>query len=94
MQDKDPIDRGRQAEIELPIASERFEVLRNDIYKLLEACGHKDDTERRNLCQALQISTKVLEYLMIPINEAKLAKDKLEEIRKVGKQSVLERILP
>ena len=88
------LDDGIKAQHELSLVEERIEEFKKEIMEAFAACKPGQDQERRNLGQALQISEKVLEYLKLDINQAKHAKNKIEEIQRVGRTSILERIMP
>lgn len=88
------LEKGIKSQGELSVVGERIETFRKEVLLAMEMCKPTQDLERRNLAQALQISGKVLEYLTLNINEAKLAKNKIQEISKVGKVSILEKFIP
>jgi len=96
MQDnvQDILDTGIKAQHELSLVEDRIGQFKKEIMEAFAACKPGQDQERRNLGQALQISEKVLEYLKLDINQAKHAKNKIEEIQRVGHTSILDRIMP
>lgn len=100
MQDKKPLDlqatldKGMKAQHELSLMGERIETFKKEVMVGLTLCTPKMDQERRNLCQALQIADKVYDYLLLDVNQAKHAKNKIVEISKVGRLSLLDKILP
>jgi len=85
--DNDVFEKGREANRELPIVTERVEEFKAGVMKKLASPKTKTDLEIRNLCQALQIADMVVEYLTLNKQEAKHANNKLDEIQKVGKKS-------
>lgn len=88
------IAKGRDAYQEFELISEKIELFQEEVHKLFAATTTTQDIERHNLWQALQISGKVLEYLRTDINTGRNALKMLEDIKKVGKPTLVERILP
>lgn len=91
---QDILDTGLEAHRELTVVEECIEDLKKDIHDRLILCKPGQDQERRNLCQTLQISEMVLDYLKLSVNKAKHAKNKIDDIQKVGKTSMIDRFIP
>lgn len=86
---QDTLDKGREANRELPIVTERVEEFKAAIMEKLAGPKTKTDQEIRNLCQALQIADMVVGYLTLNKQEAKHANNKIDEIQNVGKKPTL-----
>ena len=67
---------------------------KESVHRSFSETKPKEDLERKNLWQALQIADMVLEYLLADIRDGKHAIEMLEEIKRVGKPTLLERVLP
>jgi len=80
----DILDNGRKAQVELPMVQEAMLEMRNGVVdKLLKAKG---DQERKNLVESLQIGKEVVEYLILTIQKADHAKNKLDDIQHIGQK--------
>ena len=88
------IARGRDAYTDYTLVNDKIQQFRDEIYTAFSKTGSKQDLERHNLWQALQIADKVLEYLTTDITNGKQAIKYLDEIKRTGKPSLMERILP
>jgi len=91
---QDTLDDGIQAQHELTLVEKHIEAMKKELVNAFTSCKPSMDQERRNFSQALQICDHVLECLKLNINKSKLAKNKIKDIQRVGKVSLLERVLP
>lgn len=100
MQDRETADyakiiaRGRDAYKDLSIVEEVLRSIEDDLLKEFAKTKPSDDLGRKNIWQALQISRKVLEYLLVDINKGKNAMVLVDEIKKVGRKTFIERVMP
>lgn len=88
------ISRARDAHQDYALVEEKIEYFKKTCRVAYENTKPLQDIERRNLWQALHIADKVLEYLTQDINEGKIAIQTLEEIKKVGKPTLLDKYIP
>lgn len=88
------ISEGRDAYQEYSLIEKKFDLFEESIFKAFSNTKSTDSIARDNLWNALQIKKKVLEYLTQDINDGKLAMKYVAEIERVGKPTILERILP
>lgn len=88
---------GRDAYQDYTLVENKIAQFKEEVLQVItkSKISSKDaDRERRNLVQALQIADRVLEYLLSDIRQGKHAIQQLEEIKRVGKPTLLDRILP
>lgn len=91
------IARGRDAYQDYSLIEKKFAQFKEEVLQTIAKTkiGGKDgDRERRNLVLSLQIAEKVLGYLLSDIRDGKHAIQRLEEIKRVGKPTLLERVMP
>ena len=91
------IARGRDAYQDYTLVEKKIAQLKEEILQTIAKTkiSSKDaDRERRNLVGALQIADRVLEYLLSDIREGQHAIEQLEEIKRVGKPTLLQRVMP
>lgn len=88
------ISRGRDAFRDYSLIEEKLAEINIKFHEAFEKTTPKEDLERRNLWQALQITGMVLEYLLSDIRDGKHAIQQMEQIKRVGKPTLLQRVLP
>lgn len=88
------ISRARDAHQDYAMVEEKIKYFKETCRTAYENTGTMQDIERKNLWQALHIADKVLEYLTQDINEGKISIQMLEEIKKVGRPTIIERFIP
>lgn len=88
------ISRGRDAHRDYSLVEKKVEYFKEQCRTAYENTKPLQDIERKNLWQALHIADKVLEYLTQDINAGKKAITDIEEIKRVGRPTIIERILP
>ena len=88
------IARGRDAYQDLTLVEKKFAQLKEETVKALLDLKINDNDERRNLAIACKIADRVLEYLLSDINSGKHAMETLDQIKRVGKPTLLERVMP
>lgn len=88
------IARGRDAYQDYTLIQDKVMLFKEGVLKSFEQTKTTQDIERRNLWQALQIADMVLESLLSDITDGKHAIQQLEEIKRAGKPSLIERVMP
>lgn len=88
------IARGRDAYQDLSLVEKKIADFKQQVLETIAKSKISDDAGRRNLVISLQIADKVLEYLLSDINEGKHAIEMLEQIKRVGRPTLLERVMP
>ncbi len=88
------IARGRDAYQDYTLVEAKISQFKQETLDAIAKSKITDDNGRRNLVISLQIADRVLEYLLSDIRDGKHAIEKLEEIKKVGKPSLIDRVMP
>ncbi len=88
------IARGRDAYRDYSLIEEKLSEINIKFHEAFEKTSPTQDLERRNLWQALQITGMVLEYLLSDIRDGKHAIQQMEEIKRVGRPTLLQRVMP
>lgn len=88
------IARGRDAYQDYTLVQEKIAQFKQETLEVIAKSKISDDRGRRNLVISLQIADKVLGYLLSDITNGKHAIQQLEEIKRVGKPTLIERVMP
>lgn len=88
------IARGRDAYQDLSLVEKKISDFKQEVLNNIATSKIGDDAGRRNLVISLQIADRVLEYLTSDINDGKHAMEMLDEIKRVGRPTLLERVMP
>lgn len=88
------ISRGRDAYQDLSLVEKKIAEFKAESIKAMLDLKINDNDERRNLAIACKIADRVLEYLLSDINSGKHAMETLDQIKRVGKPTLLERVMP
>ena len=88
------IARGRDAYKDLTLVEKKIADFKAESIKALLDLKISENDERRNLAIAWKIADTVLEYLCTDINSGKNAMETLDQIKRVGKPTMLERVMP
>lgn len=84
---QDILDKGRKAQVELPMVQEAMLEMRKGVMEKIMRAG--SDQERKNLAESLQIGKEVVEYLILTIQKADHAKNKLDDIQHIGQKKTI-----
>ena len=87
------IRNGQLADNVYPVIEAMVEKHKRIIYEAFEDTACRGDEDRKNLWQALHVANKVLEYLTHDISKGKDAKRYIDQIRKSGRPTLVERVL-
>lgn len=88
------ISRGRDAFRDYSLIEEKIKEYRAETLEVISKTKLNDDVGRRNLVISLQIADRVLEYLLSDIRDGKHAIEQMEEIKRVGRPTLLQRVMP
>lgn len=88
------ISRGRDAYQDYRLVEEKIAHFKKETLEAISKTKVDDDLGRRNMVVSLQIADRVLEYLLSDITDGKHAVKQMEEIKRVGKPTLLQMVMP